>query len=130
MPFIAVFVGGGVGSLVRYLLSLWVGSLWGGNFPLGTFLINVTGCFLIGFLGGFSEKVAVDPAVRALLQTGFLGGFTTFSSFGVETFQLFRRGEAGVATLNVLGSNLIGLVMVALGFLAAKGMLNAVARPK
>ena len=130
MAFLVVFLGGGVGSVTRYLMSQWIGSLWDGNFPLGTFLINITGCFLIGFLGGFSEKVAVDPNLRLLLQTGFLGGFTTFSSFGVETFQLFRRGEAGVATINVLGSNLIGIVLVVVGFLAAKGMLDSVARPK
>jgi len=130
MEFLVVFLGGGAGSLSRYLLSVWVGSLWDGSFPLGTFLINLIGCFLIGFLGGLSEKTTLDPNLRLLLQTGFLGGFTTFSSFGLETVQLFRKGEGVVATANVLGSNLLGIGLVVAGFFAAKALWSSIARVK
>jgi len=123
MTFLAVFFGGGTGALTRYLMSLWVGSIWDGAFPLGTFLINLIGCFLIGFLGGLSERFAIEPNLRLLLQTGFLGGFTTFSSFGLETVQLFRRGEGGVASSYVLGSNLIGIGMVVFGFLVSRAIM-------
>ena len=130
MAFLAVFLGGGTGALSRYLMSLWVGSLWDGSFPLGTFLINLIGCFLIGFLGGLSEKLTIEPNVRLLLQTGFLGGFTTFSSFGLESFQLFRRGEGVLASGYVLGSNLIGIVLVVVGFFASKTLLATLAKNK
>jgi len=130
MAFLVVFLGGGVGSLTRYLLSLWIGSLADGAFPWGTFVINLTGCFAIGFLGGLSERFTIEPNLRLLLQTGFLGGFTTFSSFGLESFQLFRRGEGLVASGYVLGSNLIGIVLVVAGFFASKTLLASVARSK
>lgn len=122
MKILAVFVGGGIGSLTRYLFSIWIGGLWNGTFPLGTFLINLIGCFLIGFLGGSAERTTIDPRVRLLIQVGFLGGFTTFSSFGLETVQLARRGEGLLATTNVLGSNLLGIGLVVVGFLAAKAL--------
>ena len=118
-------MGGGVGSLARYFFSVWIGGLWNGTFPLGTFLINLIGCFLIGFLGGAAERVTIDPPVRLLLQVGFLGGFTTFSSFGLETVQLARRGEGLLATTNVLGSNLLGIGFVVVGFLAAKAIWSS-----
>lgn len=130
MPFFLVFLGGGFGSLARYGMSLWVGSLWDGSYPLGTFLINLLGCFLIGFLGGLSERVTVDPQVRLLLQTGFLGGFTTFSSFGLETVQLFRRGEGAVASSYLLGSNLLGIVCVFGGFFLAKALVGPAPKGK
>jgi CrcB protein len=130
MTFLVVFLGGGAGALSRYLMSLWVGSLWDGSFPLGTFLINLIGCFLIGFLGGLSERLTIEPNVRLLLQTGFLGGFTTFSSFGLESFQLLRKGEGWVASGYVLGSNLIGIVLVVAGFFASKAILASLDRTK
>lgn len=122
MPFIIVFVGGGTGSLCRYLMSMGIAALWGGSFPLGTFLINILGCFCIGFLGGLSERTTIDPNLRLLLQTGFLGGFTTFSSFGLETFQLLHRGEGWTAASYLVASNLIGVVLVIGGFLLSKGL--------
>jgi CrcB protein len=130
MAFLLVFLGGGAGSLARYLLSLGVGSLWDGSFPLGTFLINLSGCFLIGFLGGLSEKLAIEPDLRLLLQTGFLGGFTTFSSFGLETVQLARRGEGLMATGYALGSNVLGIALVVVGFFVSKAFVAAVAKTR
>ena len=125
MPIVIVFLGGGVGSVCRYLMSVFIGSLWDGAFPLGTFLINIIGCFLIGFLGGLSERMTVEPNLRLLLQTGFLGGFTTFSSFGLETTQLARSGEYGLASANMLASNLVGIAFVFSGFALSRWLFTA-----
>jgi CrcB protein len=116
MPFVLVFAGGGFGAALRYLVSLGVGTMWDGDFPLGTFLVNLGGCFAIGTLAGLSELMPIDPQWRLFLQTGVLGGFTTFSSFGLETVQLVHRGEWGVAAVYVLGSNLIGLGLAFAGY--------------
>jgi len=124
MMLFVIFLGGGAGAVSRYLLSLGIGSLWDGSFPLGTFLINLIGCFLIGILGGLTEKVPLDPHLRAALQTGFLGGFTTFSSFGLETFQLFRRGQAAEAAANLIGSNVLGVLLVFAGFFVSKFLFS------
>jgi CrcB protein len=127
MPFLLVFAGGGAGALVRYLVSLGVGSAWDGSFPLGTFLINLTGCFLIGALAGLSERSSIDPQLRLFLQTGILGGYTTFSSFGLETVQLVHRGEWATAVAYVLGSNLLGLGLAFAGFWLVKGLVRPAA---
>jgi len=127
MAFVLVFVGGGAGALVRYLVSLGVGSSWSGAFPLGTFLINLTGCFLIGALAGASERLLVDARLRLFLQTGVLGGYTTFSSFGLETVQLAHRGEWGTALVYVLGSNLLGLGLAFAGYWLARGLFGRAA---
>lgn len=107
-----------MGSVVRYLLSIWVMqrcSHW--RFPAGTFLINVAGCLVIGVLSGFAVKQAEFSAnARLFLFTGLLGGFTTFSAFGLETFQLMRRGEFLVAGAYVVLSILVGLLAVGAGF--------------
>lgn len=125
MAFLLVFLGGGAGALCRYLMSLGVGSAWDGSFPLGTFFINVIGCFLIGSLAGLSERTSIDPQLRLFLQTGILGGYTTFSSFGLETVQLVHRGEFGTAATYVIGSNLLGLALAFGGY----WLVRSLARP-
>jgi CrcB protein len=125
MAFFLVFLGGGAGALCRYLMSLGVGSAWDGSFPLGTFLINVIGCFLIGALAGLSERASVDPRLRLFLQTGILGGYTTFSSFGLETVQLVNKGEWGTAAAYVLGSNLLGLALAFGGYWLARSLVRS-----
>ena len=127
MDFLLVLAGGGLGALARYLTSLGVGSAWDGSFPLGTFLINLLGCFLIGVLAGLSERTSVDPQLRLFLQTGILGGFTTFSSFGLETVQLVHRGEWGTAAVYVLGSNLLGLGLAFTGYWLLRGLFGRAA---
>jgi CrcB protein len=122
MAFLLVFLGGGTGALCRYLMSLGVGFAWDSSFPLGTFLINVIGCFLIGSLAGLSERTSIDPQLRLFLQTGILGGYTTFSSFGLETVQLVNRGEFGTAATYVLGSNLLGLALAFVGYWLVRGL--------
>jgi CrcB protein len=112
-----VGIGGFIGSVFRYLLGGWVHQLssnaW---FPLGTLTVNLLGCFLIGFFGGLSEsRQALNPEVRLFLLIGVLGGFTTFSSFGYETFTLARDKEFLAAALNACLQLSFGLGGVWLG---------------
>jgi fluoride exporter len=98
-----VGLGGAIGSAARYLLSGAVHRLLeGALFPIGTLAVNVAGCLLIGFLGGLAEtRGMLGGEVRLFLMIGCLGGFTTFSSFGYETLQLARGGQALMAMMNV-----------------------------
>ena len=117
-----VGVGGAVGSMTRYALGGWIGR-WkaGWTFPLETALINVTGCLVIGLLAGWGESRGVfSPTVRAFLFVGVLGGYTTFSTFGYETFQLLRDGQWPAAMLSVAGQVVLGLVAVWAGFAIAR----------
>ena len=115
-----VGVGGGVGAITRYTLGLWIAERLGTSFPWGTWTINVTGSLAIGLLlTVLTERVVVDPAWRLLLVVGFLGGYTTFSSYTFEALTLARAGEWPFALAYVLGSNVVGLLAVALGAVVA-----------
>jgi CrcB protein len=94
---------------------------FGGKFPLGTLVINVTGSFLIGFLMTMlTERLQLDPRWRLLLVVGFLGGYTTFSSFEWETYTAARGGELWTGMLNVVSSVMLGYVAVSLGSMLAR----------
>jgi CrcB protein len=108
--------GGALGSVLRYLVAGWGQRLTPGVFPLGTLLVNVTGCLLIGYLGTlFAGPAVVREEYRLALLIGLLGGFTTFSTFGYETWALLSDREWGLAGANVLLSNVLGLGAVWLG---------------
>lgn len=113
-----VGLGGCLGSMARYSLGAWVLHLGAqGRFPLGTFLVNVLGCWVVGMLAGAGVRYQWFGAdVRLFLFTGLLGGFTTFSAFGLETLHLLRDGDVGVALLYVGGSVVLGIALVWLGF--------------
>lgn len=113
-----VALGGAVGSVARYKLSGWVlHHTLDWRFPAGTFVVNVLGCLVAGVLAGLAEKHELLTAdTRLLLFTGVLGGFTTFSAFGLETMYLLKRGDWPVAAANVVVSVLAGLAALALGF--------------
>ncbi|MGH9750294.1 MAG: fluoride efflux transporter CrcB [Candidatus Polarisedimenticolia bacterium] len=97
-----VGAGGFAGSVARFLLGGWVQGRWSGTFPAGTLAVNVLGCLAIGGLSELAEARAfLSPEARALVVVGFLGGFTTFSAFGNETFNMLRDGAWGVAAANV-----------------------------
>jgi fluoride exporter len=112
-----VGVGGCVGSVARYVLGGWVLHLTAQErFPYSTFAVNVAGCLVAGVLAGLAEKLDLfGPEARLLLFTGVLGGFTTFSAFGLETTYLLRRGETVVAAAYVFGSVLLGVLALWLG---------------
>ena len=115
-----VALGGAVGSVARYKLSgLILHHTIDWRFPAGTFAVNVIGCLVAGVLAGLAEKHDMfSPDARVLLFTGLLGGFTTFSAFGLETMHLMKRGDLGVAAANVALSVLAGLAALWLGMSA------------
>jgi CrcB protein len=114
---VLVLLGGALGTGCRYWLSTFVYSVVEKpSFPYANFIINVSGSFIIGILAElFEARILVSPTVRAALLTGVLGGYTTFSSFSLETFSLLRDGEIWLALVNALGSVSFGLVAVCMG---------------
>jgi len=122
LPYLLVGVGGFLGANARFVLARWVGGVSEARFPLGTFLINVSGSFLLGVLGGVVALKAGPhgDALRLALGVGFLGAFTTFSTFEYETHALLEDGVWLTATMNVVLSLVAGLVAVRLGLLAAR----------
>ncbi len=120
MKFVYVFIGGGLGSVCRYLLSLKIYSWYGRLFPLGTLSVNIIGCFMIGFLFSIFEIIEVHPNIRIFLLIGFLGGFTTFSSFGLETWNLLRQSDYRSSIMYILFSNVFGLTAVGCGFFSGR----------
>lgn len=127
---IAVAAGGALGAALRYLAGLGVGYLGGpsavwGSFPLPTFLVNVAGCFLMGVLSvAFQQAGAPSaPAWKLFATTGVMGGFTTFSTFSLETLSLIDSGAWGQAALYSIGSLACCLAGVALGRLAGRALL-------
>ncbi len=126
MRFLVIAVGGGLGAVLRFSLAGAVQRLSDTAFPIGTLVVNVTGCLVIGFLGAlFSGPALVRDEWRLFLLVGVLGGFTTFSSFGFETLSLIDAGDWVRAGANVLLSNGIGLVAVWFGYRLA-GALQGV----
>jgi len=119
--YLVIFIGGGTGSLVRYAAGSAIMRRFGGKFPLGTLVINVTGAFLIGFLMTLlTERLKLDPRWRLLLVIGFLGGYTTFSSFEWETYAAIRDGGLWVGLLNLVSSIMLGYIAVWLGAILAQ----------
>jgi CrcB protein len=112
-----VALGGALGSVSRYLLGTWTQSASGSiDFPFGTLTVNLIGCFVIGFLSQLAEARGVFTSeTRTLVFVGILGGFTTFSSFGNDTINLFRDGETVNALLNIGANVILGLALVWLG---------------
>jgi len=118
---ILIGLAGFIGTLSRYWLSGVVARRYGETFPMGTLLVNLVGCFLVGLLFYLlHERFIVNQTVRTVVLIGFLGRFTTFSSFGLQTFTLLQDGEFGLAALNILGANVIGLVLVWAGYTLAR----------
>lgn len=104
-----IAVGAALGANLRYVVSVVAAQRWGASFPYGTLLINVSGSLFIGVVLGLAARGYLSAPWRLMLVTGFLGGFTTFSSFTWETYQLAAEGGVWAATLNVVGSVTLGL---------------------
>lgn len=119
--FIYVSLGAIVGANARYLIGLWAAERFGVAFPYGTMIVNIAGCFLIGVFNGLGELgLAIPPHVRLLFTVGFLGAFTTFSSFGYETVGLLRISGFIAASINVTINVVVGLAAVVLGLYVAR----------
>jgi CrcB protein len=120
---VLIGLAGLVGTLFRYWLSGFVARQYGETFPWGTMAVNLVGCFLAGAVFYLTEeRFLISPTTRTIILIGLLGGFTTFSSYGLQTFTLLRDGEFGLATLNVAASNVFGLLMVWTGYVACKAL--------
>jgi len=120
---ILIGMAGFAGALARYWMSGWADERWGASFPIGTLVVNLLGCLAIGFLfHATEEKYLVDPVVRTAILVGFLGGFTTFSSFGIQTFTLLRDGEIFLAGMNIAVSNVVGIGMVWTGYVVSRSL--------
>jgi CrcB protein len=118
---IFIALGGLVGTLLRYWLSGFVARKYGETFPWGTMAVNLLGCLVTGAVFFLSEeRFLVSPTVRTVILIGLLGGFTTFSSYGLQTFTLLRDGEFGLGILNMIASNVLGLFMVWIGYVLAR----------
>lgn len=113
---LAVFIGGGLGSVVRFTLGRWVNGLHEHHFPFGTLVVNVIACLLIGLAIGFADhKQLIATTTRLLLVVGFCGGFSTFSAFSHETLQLLQQGHYSSLLLYVGGSMLLCILATSLG---------------
>ncbi len=118
--YIYVLIGGAIGSLVRFILSDFITNKFNSTFPYGTFSVNILGSFLIGFLFGlFSLNGQLDDKVRLLLFVGFLGGFTTFSSFALENLKLINQDFFSTSILYIILSNFLALLLVYVGYFIA-----------
>ena len=116
-------VGGGLGASARYALGSWVVARLGSSFPFHTLLINVTGSLAIGvLLVLLTERLVAEPAWRLLLVVGFLGGYTTFSSYTFEALALLEEGDWLAALGYILGSNGLGLLGAYVGMVVARGV--------
>ncbi|MBP2628020.1 MAG: CrcB-like protein [Firmicutes bacterium] len=116
-----VAVGGGIGATTRYLVSTWAAEKFGTDFPYGTLIVNVVGCFIIGaFMTLATEKLIVSAYWRLLVTVGFVGGLTTFSSYSYETFKLLQDADIMMAVYNLLGNIMIGFFATWLGISVAR----------
>jgi len=119
----AIAAGGALGSVLRYAMSSWVAMLTGRGFPYGTLAVNVAGCLAMGFLFVlFVDRLSDSAIWRAGLLIGVLGGFTTFSSFSIETFNLIEQGDILKALANVMASVMLCLLATWIGAVIARAL--------
>jgi len=121
MQFLWIGLGGFLGANARYIVTLWAAGRWGTSFPYGTLIANVAGCFIIGlFLTLATEWLTIPTEMRLFVAVGFLGGFTTFSSFSFETFSLVEESRWQTAALNLFADVVLGLGGVMMGIYLAR----------
>ena len=123
LKYLMVGIGGGLGSMLRFWLGSYIGTRMGTRFPYGTFVINITGSFLIGVVFAFlTARTQWSPNWRYLIPIGFIGGYTTFSSFEYETLQTIRDGQIGLGLLYVGASVAVGFAAVWGGMMAGRAI--------
>lgn len=125
MLLVWIAIGGAAGALARYGLAGWVHDLAGAAFPWGTLAVNALGSFLLGLIVRYLEAIAATPELRGALAIGFLGAFTTFSTFSYETIGLLQGGDWGRAAAYAVASLFLGLAGVVAGFALAALALRA-----
>ena len=121
---LAVALGGAVGAVLRYKVTLWSTAAMGGGFPYGTLIVNLVGAFAMGVVVQWmAARGGVDPALKAMVTTGLLGALTTFSTFSLDAFGLATRGQMGLAALYVAVSVICSLLALVAGMALVKGGL-------
>ncbi|MEM7102370.1 MAG: fluoride efflux transporter CrcB [Bacteroidota bacterium] len=120
---VAVFIGGGLGSLFRYGIAQWLAP-YKLNFPYATIIANILACFVLGFFLAFTLKTEMPTAQKLFFMVGFCGGFSTFSTFTAETFHLMQAGNYTYAFLNIACSLLLCLISLYAGLLVGKMLVN------
>ncbi|WP_461247335.1 fluoride efflux transporter CrcB [Treponema sp. R6D11] len=120
MNIIYVFIGGGLGALSRYLCVQYINNKFIQNFPLGTLFVNSIGSLIIGFFYKTFETYIIPIELRLFIITGFLGGYTTFSTYSLETVQCFMNGNYKQALLNIFINNILCILFVVFGILISK----------
>jgi fluoride exporter len=119
--YLIIGIGGFLGAIARYLLAGWAAQRFGSEFPYGTLIINVSGCFVIGlFLTAITGRFAPPPELRLFFAVGFLGAYTTFSTFSFETLALLQSGSYLLAMANLVGSLALGMLAVTAGVFVAR----------
>ena len=126
IKYLLLATGGAIGTILRYSMSGLTYRMVNSVFPWGTIVVNLTGSFAIGLLWGFFEIQNISSNMRNFIFIGILGGFTTFSTYALESLNLFRDGEIKLAMTNMLISNICGLILVFAGFMLSKFIINLI----
>ncbi len=126
IKYILIAAGGAVGALLRYGVSGLSYRIAGAGFPWGTLSVNLIGSFFIGLLWALAERYPFSPRATPFLFIGVLGAFTTFSTYTLESFNLFRDGDIRLGVINLVASNALGLTAVILGFWTTRTLLSFV----
>lgn len=128
LRFFVIALGGAIGTIGRYLVGGLDYRFSQGVFPISTLVVNVTGSLAIGFLWGVADRFTISPNTRLFIFIGILGGYTTFSTFSLETFNLLRDGEYGIAVFNMALSAVLSVAAVFAGYIVSKIVIDLFAR--
>jgi fluoride exporter len=122
--YLFVGMGGFIGANARFIVARWAADRWGTGFPWGTFIINIVGCLILGLFMTLADKLAWSDAWRFTIAIGFVGAFTTFSTYEYESFKLVADGQLVRAAANIIGSVIVGFAGVCVGVVLARLLLR------